>query len=87
MYKLSALLGRPFPSDGYRWVSGTWRPSPLYLERLNHLILLKALDGWTVEDMESIDWETYGAESRSPLPGHGGDLSKKELQYRPAVDS
>ncbi len=53
-HTLIRLLGVSEPGNGYRWFSGSSRPSALYLARLAHLLSLRS--------MRKLDWEPIRAD-------------------------
>jgi hypothetical protein len=55
-YQLAKLLGCSNPNMIYGWLSGTRRPSPLFLSRLNWMLLLRA-DGMNWVKAKTVDWE------------------------------
>jgi len=56
--RLAKLLGCPDYVYVYRWNSGTFRPSQLYLGRMIYLIKLKFVDGIKLENINHINWTT-----------------------------
>lgn len=66
-FRLSRLLGCASDAQLYQWLSGQYRPSPLYVHRLCRLLLLR-LEGYEFADpadpktIKHIDWasEPFG---------------------------
>ena len=83
--RLSKLLGCADSVYVYRWNSGTYRPSQLYLGRMIYLIKLKFIDGVKLENINHINWTT-GEQKRNDYrdykPTIRPDLRTRSIEER-----
>ena len=87
-YQLGRLLGTTQSAQVYRWLTGTFRPGPLYLMRLLKICHMK-MTGHPVARMSYIDWENSAIKWKVGnvthnyhLFGSGGPLPSTERESR-----
>ena len=87
-YQLGRMLGTTQGAHVYRWLTGTYRPGPLYLMRLLKICHMK-ITGHPVADISYIDWDNSVIKWRdgnvthnNHLSGGGGAVQTPERQSR-----
>lgn len=86
-YQLEHLLNKDHPGF-WRWTTGAERPSPLYLNRMCQLLMMKFLGRIPVHHISWIDWEKSefhwkngDVTCENHIPGGSGTIPKEERGY------